>query len=74
MTDGQPQTAWLDTLHSGEATKTEMELREVEESGGERADERSFRSERSQGEKIESHARSRSHREILNTREKEIDE
>lgn len=52
MTDRQPQTAWLDTPFSGEATKTKTELRGLEErNGGEKADKRSFSSEEMRGEK-----------------------
>lgn len=31
VTDRQPRTAWLDTLHSWEATKTETEQKAMEE-------------------------------------------
>lgn len=52
MTDRQPQTAWLDTPFSGEATKTKTELRGLEErNGGEKADKRSFSSEEMRGKK-----------------------
>lgn len=47
MYDRQPQTAWLDTPHSGEATKTETESRGLEE----RDEGAGFSGERSQGEK-----------------------
>lgn len=49
VTDRQPRTAWLDTLHSWEATKTETEQKAMEEysEGGGEADERTFSGRRS---------------------------